>query len=431
MSTSQAIAGVTVMLDFLITEGILQELGSGGIGTVTTKPLDEARKDDNSNQINIFLYQTLPNSAWRNMNMPKKVKPGETGKPALALNLYYLITAYEKTNDTNDQLQDQKLLGIAMRVLHDHPLIRSQDIERAIRNESGLLEQSQIDMLKNSNLENQIERIAITPTTLSLEDLSRLWGTFQTGYRLSAAYEVSVVLIESKRPVKTPLPVLMIGSDDKGIIAQTGLIPPVPGLTAIKLPKNQYYFTVGNDLILEGHNLNSENGENGVEVHCQHPLTDPIVLTPIAATDQQIMVTLNGNPHQWRSGFYTVTVKVVQEGRDRVTNALTFPLVPEVTIPDREITNELTLTCNPPVQREQLIALLLGSQEIPYQFTEEAENLPLPEESGPQSELTFNVSNVTPGEYVVRLRVDGVDSVPIDFTQQPPIFKEDQKVTIS
>ncbi len=138
MSNSQAIAGVTVMLDFLITEGVTQELGSGDVDTVTTKPPDKAREEgQENNQINIFLYQTSPNSAWRNQDMPTKVKPGETGKPPLALNLYYLITAYGKENDDTES---HKILGTAMGVLHDRPLIRSQDIERAIANGSGLLE---------------------------------------------------------------------------------------------------------------------------------------------------------------------------------------------------------------------------------------------------------------------------------------------------
>jgi len=46
---------------------------------------------------------------------------------------------------------------------------------------------------------------------MSLEDVSKLWTTFQTQYRISAAYEVSVVIIESSRIVKTPLPVLTRG----------------------------------------------------------------------------------------------------------------------------------------------------------------------------------------------------------------------------
>ncbi|AOX00887.1 hypothetical protein BJP34_16815 [Moorena producens PAL-8-15-08-1] len=425
MSNSQAIAGVTIMLEFLIKEGALQELGSGTLEIVTTKPLDEARKEgQEKNQINIFLYQTNPNSAWRNLDMPNKVKPGETGKPPLALNLYYLITAYGKDNEDTES---QTLLGVAMRVLHDHPLIRTYDIDRAIAKKPGFIDQGLLDeskkkLLEDSNLANQIERISVTPNNLSIEEISKLWGTFQTQYRISAAYKISVVLIESQIPVKTPLPVLSRGADDRGPDSQTGTIPPLPSLTAIKLPQNESYFTVGKDLILEGYNL-----ENSEEVHCGHPhLENPIVLTnlkDVSAT--QIRVTLDGRM-QWLAGFYTVTVQVQESDRTRITNSMTFPLVPEVTAityPDRG--NRLTLTCNPAVKEGQEVALLLGDLAIPYQF-------PTPQSQDPilEKNLTFNVSNVTPGTYVVRLRVDGVDSIPIDFTKQPPEFKEDQKVTI-
>ncbi len=53
-----------------------------------------------------------------------------------------------------------------------------------------------------SDLHEQIERVRITHDPLSVDDLSKLWNTFQTQYRISTAYRVSVVLIDTaKRPV--------------------------------------------------------------------------------------------------------------------------------------------------------------------------------------------------------------------------------------
>ncbi len=265
-----------------------------------------------------------------------------------------------------------------------------------------------------------MERISVTPITLSLEELSKLWGTFQTQYRISAAYKVSVVLIESKISVKTPLPVLRRGFDDRGPGSQTGTIPPLPSLTAVKLPPNEFYFTVGKGLILEGYNL-----ENSETVEFAHPhLENPIVLDTGEVSDTQIRVTLDGSK-QWLAGFYTVTVQVKEGDGDpyryRVTNSMTFPLVPEVTaITYPDGVDQLTLTCNTLVKAGQEVALLLGDRAIPYQFS-----------TGEQTQsLTFDVRNVPPGTYVVRLRVDGVDSVPIDFTEQPPQFKDEQKINI-
>jgi hypothetical protein len=47
------------------------------------------------------------------------------------------------------------------------------------------------------------------------------------------------------------------------------------------------------------------------------------------------------------------------------------------------------------------------------------------------SKLTFQVSSAQPGEYVLRVRVDGVDSIPVDFESTPPQFDDEQKVTIT
>ena len=55
-------------------------------------------------------------------------------------------------------------------------------------------------MVKAATSHEQIERVRITPQPLSVDELSKLWTAFQTHFRISAAYQVSVVLIESTRP---------------------------------------------------------------------------------------------------------------------------------------------------------------------------------------------------------------------------------------
>src|SRR5256885_15296884 len=111
MSTPAAIEAVSIALRNLITNGV-PDLPHQ---IVTTKPLDEARDTDKRDQINLFLYQTVPNAAWRNQDMPRQIQPGETGHPPLALNLYYLVTAYGKEDD--DTLS-HRWLGRVMSVLH-------------------------------------------------------------------------------------------------------------------------------------------------------------------------------------------------------------------------------------------------------------------------------------------------------------------------
>src|SRR5258706_3615707 len=120
MSNALAIATVTAALRNLIQKGLDSKPFAVSGAKVSIQPPDEVKTS--SDLINLFLYQTAINGAWRNMDIPQRVKPGETGQPPLALNLYYLLTAYGKDNDVTEP-RSHNLLGLAMRGLHDHPLL--------------------------------------------------------------------------------------------------------------------------------------------------------------------------------------------------------------------------------------------------------------------------------------------------------------------
>src|SRR5689334_17339365 len=98
MSNSLAIAAVTATLRNLLTSGIVGDPDLADT-TVTAQSLDKARGTNNANQVNVFLYQIMVNPALRNMEPLQVVKRGESGQPAMPLNLHYLITAYGRDND--------------------------------------------------------------------------------------------------------------------------------------------------------------------------------------------------------------------------------------------------------------------------------------------------------------------------------------------
>src|SRR5690348_13905400 len=67
MSNSLAIAAVTAALRHLLDRGLSADVP----GTrVTTRPPDKARDGQSGNQVNLFLYRTAPNAAWRNADWP-------------------------------------------------------------------------------------------------------------------------------------------------------------------------------------------------------------------------------------------------------------------------------------------------------------------------------------------------------------------------
>lgn len=407
MSNSLAIAAVTATMRKLLEDSVSDISGA----VASTQPPD---KVTTTNLVNLFLYQTVINAAWRNRDMPRQVKPGETGQPPLALNLYYLLTAYGQGDDSQT-VDGHRLLGRAMKVLHDHPLLSSAEIKAAF---------------PDGDLDNQIEHVRITPQPMSLDEMSKLWTTFQAKYRISTAYEVSVVLIESARPLRTPLPVLKRGEDDRGIDAQGNLTSPFPTLMEIIFPtEKQPSARLGDTLILRGHHLDG----NSLIARFSNPrVSSPLEIAlpaPITTTDTtDIPVTLPVAVTSWVAGYYTIALVINRSDPAnpiRTTNELSFSIAPRLTIAPAEQTHAagdftFTLTCSPDVQPEQRVSLLFGSREVPAAARTTA-----------SGSLAFPLRDVAAGEYLVRLRVDGVDSLLVNYAETPPVFDDTQKVTIT
>jgi hypothetical protein len=409
MSNPLAIAAVTAALRNLLTQGVTADPDLAD-ATVTTQPVDRARVNgNNANQLNVFLYHTLPSAAWRNMDLPGRVMPGESGLPALGVNLYYLITAYGRDNDAQRPFSHH-LMGRAMSILYDHPLLSADEIKAA---------------LPNNDLWLQIERVRFTLQPISLDEISKLWTGFQTQYRLSVAYEASVVLIESTRPVKTPVPVLTRGPADSGVVAQPDLIPPFPAIVEVLSPNQQPSAVLGNTLTINGHHLDG----NPVRVQLTSPrLPAPLKIDALAGgTEAQITFRIPDDPVNFPAGFYSVSVVVSRKGKpDLTTNELPLALSPRITSPmpmkAKRVKGDVTLnlTCAPEVRPSQRAALLLGSQEVTAA-----------DHPNQGAQLSFVIRAATPGEYLVRLRVDGVDSLLVDRSVVPPVFDATQKVKIS
>lgn len=169
MSDSLAIAAVTAALRARLDRALSAALP----GTlVTARPLDRARTQVGMNQLNLFLYHTTPNVAWRNIKT-------DAPHPPLALNLHYFLSAYG-ANDDDPEPTSHQLLARAMKILHDNPVLSPEELRAA---------------QPSGTAHRQAERIRVSFQPLSVDEMSKWWTMFQTPYRLSAAYEVSVVLL--------------------------------------------------------------------------------------------------------------------------------------------------------------------------------------------------------------------------------------------
>ena len=398
MSNSLAVATVTSALLQLLNQAVKAFPGGA---RVTVRPPDKARLTPPVNQLNVFLYHTTLDPAWRNQDMPT-IRPGETGFPPLPLILHYVVTAYGESDE--DDIKAHQLLGRAMSVLHDHPILGPDEF-------TGLV--------TGTDLQNQVERVRVTEQVLTVDDMYKLWTAFQTQYRISAAYEVSVVLIDSTQPTRTPLPVLTRGANDSGPVAQAAIEPPFPTLEAIALPDRQLAALIGDRLTLTGHHLTGTSGVRFIQLGTGLPPQ------PTArVTDTEIDVDA---PAQLAAGMWTVSALFSQPGQpDRVSNELPLVVASKVTVPPGPLTRDaagtvtVALTCSPVVGPRQAVFLLLGDRQIALD----------PAVVLPSGNLSFVVADAQPGGYFIRVRVDGVDSLLVDRSSAVPVFDPSQRVEI-
>ena len=134
MSSALAIAGVTATLRDLLNDGLINHNISGVLGStvsISVVPPDRvvAANGTEASQINLFLHRVTPNTGWRNEGLPSRDGSGRQrlANAPLALNLHYLLSAY-----SNGDLHAEILLGYAMQLLHETPVLTRQAIQMAL-----------------------------------------------------------------------------------------------------------------------------------------------------------------------------------------------------------------------------------------------------------------------------------------------------------
>lgn len=415
MSTAYAIAGVSAILQALLTEGLSEHEVSTALAVdvdVSVMPPDRA--EDGAN-LNVFLYQVTPNPGWRNEGLPSRNIRSErlTNQP-LALDLHYLISAHG-----SDDLFSEILLGSAMQTLHEKPFFD----RKAVR---VLLPTGGADPLKNAlgnaDLADQLEQIKITPEYLSNEDMSKLWSSLQSNYRPSAAYLATVVLIEAEEASLSALPVLT-----RGITVRPDLVPPTPTLMSVTYPNQQIAAHLNETITVSGFNLNGPN----VRAKLQMLNTEQVDDFPLLAGANNELVTfkLPGDATVWSAGVYSLSLIMENASGDPLeSNQLSLTIAPRFSAfnatrnPDDTINVEITI--NPDVTDIQEVIMIIG------QTQEVAEKIILPPMAKTVDKVHFKFPGLPAGNYWARVRVDGVDSLLIDRSATPPEFFATQQVVV-
>jgi hypothetical protein len=440
MSSPLAIGAVSAVLRNLLDNGIVDASPLQGPVTVTASAPDQIKLDNPNSgpQLNVFLYQLTPNAVLRNTALPSRAAGGDRlTNPPLALDLHYLVTAYGKTD-----FQAEILLGWAMHLLHETPLLSRAAIRRAIQ--PTTLDVSmlppEVQVLNASDLADQVEAIRITPLPLPLEELSKLWTAIKAEFRPSAAYQVSVVLIAATQPTRSPLPVLSRGPIDpatqreRGVVVNADMLPPVPTLLAATPAFQQAVARLGESVSVTGWRLNG-SGATAVLSHrlLSTPIELPVVVDAAGAGFTLSLPNAPVDQTRFAPGLWQLSLRVTppSETTPRESNgiALAIAAAPQlpplaavraVVPPHTQPTVTVKLATSPQLRTSQRATLVLDGTSA-----ESAER------ASAADPLVFSYPGSLPaGNRWVRLRVDGVDSPLVLRSGPAPVFDPSQRLLV-
>jgi hypothetical protein len=197
MTSALALASVTAVLKDLLENGLAREGVTSKIGgdtSVSALPPDRVGAGaEEKAQLNLYLYAVTANTRMRSDRAT-----GSSQRP-LALDLHYLLTAYGAQD-----FQTEILLGHALQLLHETPVLERERIRRTIDSLSHTKDRRVVPpalaALAKSDLADRVDRLEIAPEFLGNEEMSKLWSTLQAKYRPSATYKVSAVVIDGAVP---------------------------------------------------------------------------------------------------------------------------------------------------------------------------------------------------------------------------------------
>lgn len=435
MSSALALGAVSAVLRNLLDNGMVEAGPAVGTVKVTAVAPDTIKPDDPNAgpSLNLFLYRVSPNQGWRNEGLPARDAGGaRLTNPPLALDLHFLVTAYGSSD-----FHAEILLGYAMSILHERPVLDRAAVRRALSPSplgASILPPA-FQALAASDLADQVESLKLTLEPLDTEEMSRLWSAIQAHYRPTAAYAVSVVLIQATKPARAALPVLSRGEVDpvsgreQGVAVHPDLGPPLPTVLRVRPPSDQVAVLLGELVRLEGAHLNG----TGVAVDFGHPLLDTPNTITVGVHDEptwlDVSLPTGAAAHgQWPAGVWTVTVRLVPPGQtvERRTNVAAMVLAPSpVLAPAPTVTRAgdgrvvVTIGVRPQVRPSQHALLALGSDV--------ANAEPHPSATG---KLTFRFGVLPDGTLPVRLVVDGAESRLVDRSTVPPSYDPTHKLAV-
>ena len=393
MSNYLSVAAVTEILKEAIADSVSNVVP--GVKVSALRPKD-ADTDPPEARVNLYLYQSNPNPAFRNEDLPTRSQRGDLRqRPRAVLDLDFLISFY----GDHSLLEHQRLMGGVVTLLHAQPLLSPDYIDQVIQK---ILDNDPTNYLGESDLSQQPEAIRLTPVILNLEETSKIWSVFfQVPHALSIAYRASAVFLEPDS-----LPTVSVPVATRNLQVSLGAAPFLDCVLTHDANRESGAILPGSDLCLLGDRLAGDTTLVRV---------DTIEIVPDDIAPQMLGFTL---PAGLPAGSRRVQVVHRENGLIRVvSNSINFSLRPviqsiettTVSVNSEGVASaDVTVQVQPALNPDQRVLLKLnerpGGAGNSYVF-----EMPPVANAGDPVVMTFDT---LPGaEYLLRIEVDGAESV--------------------
>jgi Pvc16 N-terminal domain len=195
MSNHLAIATVTATLARIVQAGIQSATGSAPKVTMLQPSAGSGIPETG---VNIYLYQVSPNTSYLNSDLTHRRPKGELIRRAqVGVDLSYMLTVY----GDEQRMEPQIFMSAILRALVDYPFLTSSMFQETI-------DDPQYEFLYGSTLPEQAERVRLTPVALNSSEAFQIWSQLpQAKAALSILYQATVVLIEGNAMGDVPMPV--------------------------------------------------------------------------------------------------------------------------------------------------------------------------------------------------------------------------------
>ncbi|MCR9143983.1 MAG: DUF4255 domain-containing protein [bacterium] len=397
MSNYLSIAAVTEILKEAIADSVSTVVP--GVKVSSLRPKD-ADTDPPEARVNLYLYQSNPNPAFRNEDLPTRSSTGELRqRPRAVLDLDFLVSFY----GDHSLLEHQRLMGGVVTLLHAQPLLSPEFIDMIIQK---ILDNDPTNYLGDADLSEQPESIRLTPIILNLEETSKIWSVFfQVPHALSIAYRASAVFLE---PDSVPKPVLPVRQ--RNIVVETGSGPYIDCVTTHDDATAP--ILTGSELCLVGARLEGEITTIRV---------DNIEVVPEMITPTMLHFFL---PAGLRAGTRTVQVvhKRLVDTEERIravsnsVGVLLRPSIDAVTIgflnidAENNVTTQVTLGVQPAVEPGQRVLLKINEKRSDglagASYVIESDPV-----TASTNSVVFQIVDAVSAEYLMRVEIDGAESI--------------------